>query len=93
MAQITRDPLELAVELEEERLALEAAREAEHERRDHEYRIAKLKYATQPKYKSIERVITAVTKAPALGIALICITVLVSRGKEVPESLTKFITV
>jgi hypothetical protein len=86
------DPIREALELEEERRQAEEIAFQQEKRRDHEFRLAKLKYSTQPRYKSVERVIITLTKALALPIAIICVTVLVAKGKELPDSLTKFIT-
>lgn len=93
MPIIQRSELEVALEHQAEIEEREIALAAETRRNEHAYRVAKLKHQTQPRYKSIERAVVTITKAPALAVALICITVLVLRGKEVPESLNNFIAI
>lgn len=88
MAIIERSEYELALERQQELEDREIALAAENRRNEHALRLAKLKYATMPRYKAI----SAIAKIPALGIALVCITVLVICDKKVPDSLTKFIT-
>lgn len=67
--------------------------EAVERKLEHELKVSKLKFATQPRYKSIERIFISLTKAFALPVAIICITVLAARGKDVPPALIKFITI
>lgn len=93
MAFLEKSWEQLEVERVQEREELERAREATRELREHEYRVAKLEYATQPRYKSIERVISAIAKAPAMGIVAICVTVLAAKGVKIPECLSKYLTV
>lgn len=92
MAYVTKSELELAIEVNEERQRMEMALEGERERREHQLKLAKYK-ALQPRYKSIERALVVFAKAPALVIAVVCVTVLAARGKEVPEILNKFLTI
>lgn len=65
---------------------------AERRRMDHELRLAKLKHATQPRYKAAERVLVAFAKSSAWVVLAISLPILVARGKDIPASLTKFMT-
>lgn len=93
MAEVQQDPFILMVEQEEERRTAIAAESAAAAEREHEYRLAKLEYATQPRYKSVERAIVGLAKVLALPIAVICVGILAAKDKEVPESLAKFLTI
>lgn len=92
MPYIEKSQLQIEIEQAEEREYLALAREAEDRRREHELKLAKLKYATQPRYRSIERSITIMAKSPALIVGLIVIGVLTVKGKELPAVLVKFMT-
>lgn len=93
MPEIRKSQYELEVERAQELQDIALAKEAEERKREHEYKIAKLKYSVNPRYKSIDRVVTALVKLIAMPIALICVTVLSAKGREVPQQLLDFLTV
>lgn len=93
MAEIRKTQYELEVERAEQLQEIALAQEAEERKRGHELKLAKLKYSVNPRYKTIERGLVVMVKLIAIPIALICITVVVSRGKEVPQQLLDFLTV
>lgn len=93
MPLVEKDQIQLEVEHQEELEQYRRSMDREARREEHQLKLAKLKYATQPRYRSIERGIVAVTKAPACGIALICVTILTLQGREVPEIMKSFLTI
>lgn len=93
MPEIVKSQFELEVERAEQLQEIALAKEAEERKREHEFKIARLKYSVNPRYKTFERGVVVLVKLPALPIALVCITVLVSKGREVPQQLLDFLTV
>lgn len=75
-----------AVDEEREFFAQQAVK-----KREHEYRIAKLKHGTQTRLKTISRVMVAIVKGPACLVLAITIPRLVAKDKEVPQALLDFI--
>lgn len=86
----TEEELELERREEWELIEYSSAQEAA--KRDHELRIAQLKYRTQPRHKAVARVFVAFAKAMALPVTVVCITILVLKDREVPKSLIDFLT-
>lgn len=93
MAVVERDPLEKAIEAEEDARREKAVQRELESRREHELKLAKLKYATQPRYKSIERVVVSCVKALSLPVCIVVLGVLAARGVQSPPSLEKFINI
>lgn len=67
-----------------------AAQEAQ--KREHEYRLARLKYSTQTRHKAVERVLVAMLKAPACLALAVSLPRLEAAGKETPKFLKDFMS-
>lgn len=85
MPQLATDPEQYELDrLEERELAERVAGEREAER-EHEYRLAKLKYSTAGRYRMWGRVLIAFAKAPAWFILAITLR------DDAPEHWKKFL--
>lgn len=69
-----------------ERASMEAAKI-----REDDFKLAKLKIATEPRQKAVVKIIVAVVKLPSLVVLSILLPVLVLCNKDIPESIERFI--
>lgn len=83
---------EIEQERREEWELIEYSSAQEAAKRDHELRIAQLKYRTQPRHKAIARVFIAFAKGPALCVLAVTLPILILRGREVPKPLYDFLS-
>lgn len=84
------DPEREEIERREEYDARDYAAAVEAERREHEYRLAKLKYSTEARHKALYKTFVALCKGPAWFVLAITLPMVIRAGKDIPKFLQDF---
>ncbi len=93
MATREFDALAAHLEAEEAKADREAIANAADAKHKHEFALAKLKYATQPRHKAVLRIVLAIIKLPALIVLALLLPFVVMAGRSIPQPLSTFLDV